>query len=294
MAAPYIAAVDVTDVSNRNAGLSDSQLQYSGTIYAVTTESNLEKTYAHLKQNSSRLQTCLNVTSLPSIDTILDLLNDGASKVFATRKQIAELRQHGSVAHERLVLASAGQADQEVDTVVDDNVGIFLQNMQDADRVESLLSELGTKHPAVFISLIDPTPKHVFRIAQMGAVPIIPANMLTMDVNAEPHLIDAAALLLAKVTSDRPDGLISTLVTDERGIALGLVYSNLESVRESLRLGRGVYWSRKRGLWYKGETSGDIQELKHVSSDCDHDCLRFTVNQKGRGKTVTNAPCHSF
>jgi phosphoribosyl-ATP pyrophosphohydrolase/phosphoribosyl-AMP cyclohydrolase/histidinol dehydrogenase len=88
---------------------------------------------------------------------------------------------------------------------------------------------------------------------------------------------------MANATSDRPDGLFTTLVTDERGIALGLVYSSEESVAESLKTGRGVYQSRKRGLWYKGESSGDIQELVSVSLDCDSDCLQFVVRQKGRG-----------
>jgi phosphoribosyl-ATP pyrophosphohydrolase/phosphoribosyl-AMP cyclohydrolase/histidinol dehydrogenase len=73
------------------------------------------------------------------------------------------------------------------------------------------------------------------------------------------------------------------LVTDERGIALGLVYSSEKSVSESLRTGSGVYQSRKRGLWYKGESSGDVQELVRVGLDCDSDCLQFVVRQKGRG-----------
>jgi phosphoribosyl-AMP cyclohydrolase len=46
----------------------------------------------------------------------------------------------------------------------------------------------------------------------------------------------------------------------------------------------GVYQSRKRGLWYKGATSGDTQELVKFCFDCDQDCLKFVVKQKGRGK----------
>jgi len=44
-----------------------------------------------------------------------------------------------------------------------------------------------------------------------------------------------------------------------------------------------VYWSRTRGLWLKGDESGDTQELLHVAVDCDRDTLRFTVRQRGRG-----------
>ena len=42
-------------------------------------------------------------------------------------------------------------------------------------------------------------------------------------------LADAIA---APLRSDRPDGLWPTVVTDEQGVALGLVYSNAESLRE--------------------------------------------------------------
>jgi phosphoribosyl-AMP cyclohydrolase / phosphoribosyl-ATP pyrophosphohydrolase len=95
---------------------------------------------------------------------------------------------------------------------------------------------------------------------------------------------DLAEGFAAPLKSDRPDGLWPTVVADERGAALGLVYSNLESLREALRTGAGVYHSRSRGgLWRKGETSGDTQRLLRVDVDCDRDALRFTVAQCGGG-----------
>lgn len=45
----------------------------------------------------------------------------------------------------------------------------------------------------------------------------------------------------------------------------------------------GVYWSRKRGLWHKGLTSGDTQSLQRIQLDCDRDALVFVVQQHGRG-----------
>jgi phosphoribosyl-ATP pyrophosphohydrolase len=83
--------------------------------------------------------------------------------------------------------------------------------------------------------------------------------------------------------SDRPDGLWPTVVVDESGRALGLTYSSLESLRLALESGQGVYHSRRRGAWVKGETSGDTQDLLRVDADCDRDTLRFTVRQHGRG-----------
>jgi phosphoribosyl-ATP pyrophosphohydrolase len=85
------------------------------------------------------------------------------------------------------------------------------------------------------------------------------------------------------VRSDRPDGLWPTVVVDERGVALGLSYSDLESLGVALEQGQGVYHSRSRGLWVKGATSGAAQELLRVDADCDRDCLRFTVRQQPPG-----------
>ncbi|TVQ59667.1 MAG: phosphoribosyl-ATP diphosphatase [Phycisphaerales bacterium] len=92
-----------------------------------------------------------------------------------------------------------------------------------------------------------------------------------------------ADALLASLRSDRPDGLIPTVVCDERGVALGLCWSSPESLRLALDERRGVYHSRARGLWRKGETSGAVQELLRVDLDCDRDALRFTVRQRGPG-----------
>ena len=51
-----------------------------------------------------------------------------------------------------------------------------------------------------------------------------------------------------------------------------------------------MYQSRKRGLWYKGASSGDTQELVRVGLDCDNDCLVFVVRQKGRGQSTIIRP----
>lgn len=95
--------------------------------------------------------------------------------------------------------------------------------------------------------------------------------------------LDLGDSIAAPLRSDRPDGLWPTVVVDELGTALGLAYSSAESLREAVRSRRGVYHSRRRGLWIKGETSGDTQQLLRVDLDCDRDALRFTVRQSGSG-----------
>ena len=74
--------------------------------------------------------------------------------------------------------------------------------------------------------------------------------------------------------SDRPDGLIPTVVVDEDMVSLGLCYSKRESLAEAIKRRVGVYWSRTRGLWVKGLTSGATQDLIRVDLDCDRDSMR--------------------
>ncbi|QDU85691.1 Phosphoribosyl isomerase A [Planctomycetes bacterium Pla163] len=81
----------------------------------------------------------------------------------------------------------------------------------------------------------------------------------------------------APLASDRPDGLVPTVVCDPSGRALGLVYSDTESIERSLRTGRAWFRSRRRGLWEKGASSGDGFELLRFDVDCDRDALRAIV-----------------
>lgn len=93
----------------------------------------------------------------------------------------------------------------------------------------------------------------------------------------------SAAEGLIATLQEQPQGLWPTVVCDELGRALGLCWSSAKSLRVALEEGRGVYQSRRRGLWRKGETSGNTQELVRVEVDCDRDALRFVVRQRGAG-----------
>lgn len=95
--------------------------------------------------------------------------------------------------------------------------------------------------------------------------------------------LDFADALAAPLISDRPDGLFPTVVADESGRALGLAYSSHASLKEAINRQLATYQSRKRGIWVKGLTSGNTQELLHIALDCDRDAIRFTVRQTGSG-----------
>ena len=79
------------------------------------------------------------------------------------------------------------------------------------------------------------------------------------------------------------DGLVPAIAQQhDTGEVLMMAWMNAESVAETLATGRVCYWSRSRkGLWRKGETSGQQQRLKELLIDCDGDTILLKVDQDG-------------
>ena len=90
--------------------------------------------------------------------------------------------------------------------------------------------------------------------------------------------------IAAPLTKPLPGEVWPTVVCDESGRTLGLVWSTRESLGRAIAKRRGIYWSRSRQeIWEKGATSGNTQQLLRLDLDCDRDALRFTVRQLGAG-----------
>ena len=87
-------------------------------------------------------------------------------------------------------------------------------------------------------------------------------------------------------------GLIPVIAIDSTTKApLMMAYMNEESLKMTLQLGEAVYWSRSRQeIWHKGKTSGEIQRLVELRTDCDQDALVMTVQQMGGGCCHTKNP----
>ena len=67
-----------------------------------------------------------------------------------------------------------------------------------------------------------------------------------------------------------------------------LAYMNQEAFDATLSSGNATYYSRSRQtLWVKGETSGNLQQVKEIRIDCDGDTVLLKVKQLG------GAACHT-
>lgn len=78
-------------------------------------------------------------------------------------------------------------------------------------------------------------------------------------------------------------GLIPAIAQQwNTGEVLMMAWMNAQSIRETLRSGRAVYYSRSRKeQWRKGDTSGQIQVVCDVVLDCDGDTILLKVDQLG-------------
>ena len=84
------------------------------------------------------------------------------------------------------------------------------------------------------------------------------------------------------------EGLIPAIAQQYKsGEVLMMAWMNRASIEETLQTGRVCYWSRSRqAYWRKGESSGQVQQLKSMAFDCDGDTILLKVNQTGPA-------CHS-
>jgi phosphoribosyl-AMP cyclohydrolase len=85
-------------------------------------------------------------------------------------------------------------------------------------------------------------------------------------------------------------GLVTAVVTDARdGMVLMVAHMNAQALALTLETGIAHYWSRSRkALWKKGETSGNVQQVTELRTDCDQDAVWLSVKVAGH-----DATCHT-
>jgi len=80
--------------------------------------------------------------------------------------------------------------------------------------------------------------------------------------------------------------VIAIAQEQETGEVLMVAYMNREAFKKTIETGKAHYWSTSRNqLWLKGESSGHIQEVSEIRTDCDQDAVLLKVKQIG-------AACH--
>jgi len=79
------------------------------------------------------------------------------------------------------------------------------------------------------------------------------------------------------------DGLLPVIVQDaSSNKVLMFAWMNRESLEESIKKRKAIYWSRSRKqIWVKGEESGHYQNIEDMFLDCDNDVLLIKVKQEG-------------
>ncbi|MGC4250980.1 MAG: phosphoribosyl-AMP cyclohydrolase [Sphingobium sp.] len=70
-------------------------------------------------------------------------------------------------------------------------------------------------------------------------------------------------------------GLITAVVTDaDKGDVLMVAHMNAQALALTIETGLAHFWSRSRqSLWKKGETSGNMLQVRDLRIDCDQDAL---------------------
>jgi phosphoribosyl-AMP cyclohydrolase len=296
MVLPLLPIVCVDDAFESET-MSAAAFKAIGQVYVRATTENLDKTTEFIEKIP--LDVIVDTSGL-SVDQQIKLLDSGAIKIVVTKAQVIN-----DVPAERLLVKLSEDelaTPAGIEDIANAVSGIILDSSYtisvDPESLKSIVHSLqksllptggqrkvyleysGTTSP--------PTIAELKSLALLSIDPILPATYLTNSPKEHKSLLSVAQIALLGARTDRADGLYTTIVVDERGVALGLVYSSTESIVESIRTGTGVYQSRERGLWYKGATSGATQELLGMAWDCDADCLLFTVKQAGKGSLTSN------
>jgi phosphoribosyl-AMP cyclohydrolase len=82
------------------------------------------------------------------------------------------------------------------------------------------------------------------------------------------------------------DLIIAVAQDFESSEVLMVAFMNQEAFEKTLQTGSAHYWSTSRNkLWIKGESSGHLQKVREILTDCDKDAVILKIKQEG-------AACH--
>lgn len=221
----------------------------------------------------------VDISAPNDVDPVL-LLNNGAIALVVSQAQLENLSAEG-IPSDRLIVKLGESELASAPQLAKAAAGLYVTEATKPVSAKSL----GVK-AQVFVELKSTSASTLVEDikASLPTTIVVPTSLLTNGASTATH-VSIADAFLAPVVSDRPDGLFPTIVSSSTHSSrpLGMVYSSRESVSEAIKTQKGVYQSRKHGLWRKGETSGSVQDLVAIELDCDTDSLVFQVVQHGTG-----------
>lgn len=87
---------------------------------------------------------------------------------------------------------------------------------------------------------------------------------------------------LDRLDFTKGDGLVSVIAQDVRsGAVLMLAYADREALERTMASGELHLFSRSRGPWHKGATSGNVLRVRELVADCDGDAVLARVDPAG-------------
>jgi len=87
-------------------------------------------------------------------------------------------------------------------------------------------------------------------------------------------------------------GLVTVVAQDATsGAVLMVAHADREALEKTLATGEMHYRSRSRGLWHKGETSGNVQRVVSLDADCDGDAVLARVRPAGPACHTGSVSC---
>jgi phosphoribosyl-AMP cyclohydrolase / phosphoribosyl-ATP pyrophosphohydrolase len=98
--------------------------------------------------------------------------------------------------------------------------------------------------------------------------------------------------VLPELDFSKGEGLVTVIAQDARtGAVLMVAHADREALERTVATGEMHYRSRTRGLWHKGETSGNVQRVVSLTADCDGDVLLARVIPAGPACHTGSATC---
>ncbi len=97
---------------------------------------------------------------------------------------------------------------------------------------------------------------------------------------------------LDRLNFEKGDGLVTVVCQDHiSGAVLMVAHANRESLERTVATGEMHYWSRTRGRWHKGATSGNVQRIVELLYDCDADAILARVEASGPACHMGDESC---